>query len=378
MATAACVDGLIARGHDVMVVTEELGGPHASGPIMLYVKGGERAAVGASGFGRSVAKANFHLQDVICQSRVSTVENQIRKFAPDVAHTNNLQGLGYRTWEWLSRLSLPTLVTLHDYSLGCLNQSRFHGGRSCAHSHVACAVTGWVKQRSLNSIREVGISAPSRFLIERESGNLPKHARFRRQWHLPLALAEGVQGKRKRSQVLRLGFVGRLVEAKGAHLLVPLGDALGGNFEMKVAGTGELAGVFTEAARTRKWLTYAGFLSRSRMGAFFDSIDLLLVPSQWEEIYSLVVREAMRYGVPSIVSNRGALPELVETGGGVVVNTNETTDWVRSVKSVSQDQNFIARLSEQCLRHAAKFNNATSIEQYVQMLAELATGGTRC
>jgi glycosyltransferase involved in cell wall biosynthesis len=54
---------------------------------------------------------------------------------------------------------------------------------------------------------------------------------------------------------------------------------------------------------------------------YFALTRILLVPSVWEEPFGRVAAEAMVNGIPPIVSNRGALPDVVggeATGGGLV------------------------------------------------------------
>jgi glycosyltransferase involved in cell wall biosynthesis len=48
---------------------------------------------------------------------------------------------------------------------------------------------------------------------------------------------------------------------------------------------------------------------------YFALTRILLVPSVWEEPFGRVAAEAMVNGIPPIVSNRGALPDVVESGG---------------------------------------------------------------
>ena len=51
-----------------------------------------------------------------------------------------------------------------------------------------------------------------------------------------------------------------------------------------------------------------GWVSREQ---FFDAVDVLVVPSVWDEPFGLVAVEAMGAGRPVVVSDAGALPEVV-------------------------------------------------------------------
>ena len=52
---------------------------------------------------------------------------------------------------------------------------------------------------------------------------------------------------------------------------------------------------------------------------YIDS-DVVIIPSRWEG-FGLVAIEAMKYSKPLIVSNRGALPEIVKNGiNGFIFN----------------------------------------------------------
>ena len=53
-----------------------------------------------------------------------------------------------------------------------------------------------------------------------------------------------------------------------------------------------------------KWV---GWLDREM---FFSEIDVLVVPSLWDEPAGMVISEAMHHGVPALASNRGGLGEI--------------------------------------------------------------------
>jgi glycosyltransferase involved in cell wall biosynthesis len=79
--------------------------------------------------------------------------------------------------------------------------------------------------------------------------------------------------------------------------------------------------------------------------SFYVNTKILLVPSLWEEPGGRVVCEAMLNGIPPIVSDHGALPEVVDNGGIVIptprklydhspVTTDEIEPWVTAIREL--------------------------------------------
>ena len=54
-------------------------------------------------------------------------------------------------------------------------------------------------------------------------------------------------------------------------------------------------------------IRWVGWLDREM---FFSEIDVLVVPSLWDEPAGMVISEAMHHGVPTLASDRGGLGEI--------------------------------------------------------------------
>ncbi len=61
---------------------------------------------------------------------------------------------------------------------------------------------------------------------------------------------------------------------------------------------------------------------------YFALTRVLVVPSIWEEPFGRVAAEAMVNGIPPIVSNRGALPDVVEHAGGRGGLVRDVPEWM--------------------------------------------------
>lgn len=119
-----------------------------------------------------------------------------------------------------------------------------------------------------------------------------------------------------------IGYVGRLETHKGVADLV---DAVAGAPELtlEIAGAGPEEDALrrrAEAAGTR--IRFLGPLDQDALPDFYRSIDVLAVPSvdtpSWREQFGRVVVEAQASGTPVVVSDGGALPEVVGDAGVVV------------------------------------------------------------
>ena len=116
---------------------------------------------------------------------------------------------------------------------------------------------------------------------------------------------------------IRLGLIGRLVPVKGLfvalHTLKVLVDR-GINATLSIAGVGQLESMgrrFAEKLGLSSFVTWRGCVES--VTDFYDSIDLLLVPSIREPL-GLVSLEAAARGVPVIAAAVDGLPEAVIDG----------------------------------------------------------------
>ncbi|QMU98683.1 glycosyltransferase family 4 protein [Microbacterium esteraromaticum] len=122
-----------------------------------------------------------------------------------------------------------------------------------------------------------------------------------------------------------VGFLGRLGPDKGVHVLAQamrlLDEQDPGRYRLALAGEpvfvakSKVEQVEQALAEVDALVDRVGWV---RPSEFFDTIDLLVVPSVWEEPFGLVAAEAMSAQVPVVVSDAGALPEIVGSETGMV------------------------------------------------------------
>lgn len=116
-------------------------------------------------------------------------------------------------------------------------------------------------------------------------------------------------------------FVGRLLSFKRPFDLVEAVAQCrmkGNDFEVIVAGDGELKGKLVEQARTKGVPLHSlGFCNQTKMPAVYSAADCLVLPSDSHETWGLVANEALACGRPIIVSDAcGCAPDLVDVRTG--------------------------------------------------------------
>jgi len=84
--------------------------------------------------------------------------------------------------------------------------------------------------------------------------------------------------------------------------------------------------------------SYRGYVPEADREALFAGARTLVLPS-WDEGFGLPALEAMAAGIPVVVSNRGALPEVVGTAG-VVVDPANAQAWAAAIDRLAHDQDW--------------------------------------
>ena len=116
----------------------------------------------------------------------------------------------------------------------------------------------------------------------------------------------------QRHPMLRVAFLGRFARRKGAELLIEAARRLAGKrvvFDAWGPIDEDLAGPASAAG-----IRLRGPYANTQLARMLRDIDLVVVPTQVEESFCLVVSEAQQLGIPVAASALGAIPERVRPG----------------------------------------------------------------
>ena len=168
-------------------------------------------------------------------------------------------------------------------------------------------------------------------------------------------------------QTLRIGYLARVCEDKGLHLLVEACELL---VERHDLATIELHAAGYLGAADRAYLQnllnranqgplsgkfrYLGELDRAEKIEFLQSLDVFSTPTVYQESKGLPLLEALANGVPVVVPAHGTYPELIaDTGGGLLCNPLDVEDLAAKLAELLQDSERsrqLGRVGQEAIR----------------------------
>lgn len=157
----------------------------------------------------------------------------------------------------------------------------------------------------------------------------------------------------------RLGFVAKDFSAKGGHILLDAFDLLRrrhDGLELLVVGSPPQLDEDECARRGIRWLP---FVERSELLlTVLPSIDILVYPSLFDGLpYGPM--EALAAGIPLVVSDYRALPELIGDAAGRISATGDPASVAAAVEPLLDEQTWIGASRAASAHFARRFSAAT-------------------
>ncbi len=344
--------GLVQRGHDVHLWSLSPKGEKPPSPRMeqgvhcdfvplkqLYDPFNLIQPHPAKGFFKRAArvmaplsKLLWHVLDIYNVAMAIQLRRKLALIRPDVLFTHTLQGFSVAVWAVAKSLGIKVVHMTHDHALICPRTAMTRGAKVCESVCASCQVFSTVR-RGL-SVMPDAVVGPSEVVLRRHH----QYGWFRQvavqrvvpnalpaNWAPLTASPPPCQADFTRQRPIVFGFLGRLDESKGADTVVRalclLPDEHLGRWRMVFAGQGAVsqlrAWVSNQQGGGAQWAKISPFVHHLGLVNANDhlrTIDVLLAPSRAHETFCNVVLEAASLARPSIVSNKGALPERIAHG----------------------------------------------------------------
>ena len=177
-----------------------------------------------------------------------------------------------------------------------------------------------------------------------------------------------------------IGYMARLAKEKGLHHLVDAFIQLKsqpGTAKIKLRIAGWLSGE-NEPYANEQWkrlnnaglsdeFEYLGSIEREKKMDFFKEIDVLSVPTDFQEPKGLYALESLAAGVPVVLPRHGSFPELIESSQGGILfepgNNHQLAQHLIEILSDDQRRIMLGRQGQQFVhehRNAMAMATATS------------------
>jgi len=260
----------------------------------------------------------------------------IEYIKPDIAHIHLYKGgLTASILPVLKRFKIPTVITLHDYSLLCPRNIFVNGDgnicEKCLNSHpFNCVINrcnrknifysfiNYVEYEINNELYKPEtyfdkIICVCKFNFDKHMFKIKLRNKLVQLYNFSPDLSHSVPNHVKGNYFL---FYGRLKKFKGILTLIEAWKNLSINLELKVVGEGNLFKQIEKSIHDDKMMNVSllGYKSGEELNDLIKNASYIIVPSEVYENNPMTIIEAYSFGKPVIGSEIGGIPEIIEEG----------------------------------------------------------------
>ena len=278
------------------------------------------------------AKNDYSLSDKYLDKKIDDIYTKIVKdINPDIVHIQHLSHLSTNIVNITKEVfQKPIVFTIHDFWMFCIrgqlitSEHKICNGPDIIHC-TKCLnyihtnereIIEYLKhmRKVLNNI-DVFLS-PSKTLREfYVKMGIPSSKIIYSPYGFKKSKISYKKNIYTKDSIITFGFLGRIIPAKGIHILIKAFSSIKNKKGSKLE-------IYGDASKYQAYLKEFGNENIYFMRGFdndeidkiLENIDILVVPSIWYENSPLVIQEAFLKGIPVITSDIGGMRELVDDG----------------------------------------------------------------
>lgn len=299
-------------------------------------------------------RAIWHLLENFNPRAFFAMRRQIRRFKPEIVLTDSIENINVATWLAARSCGVPVCHIVRSTFLLCWKGSMRKASGNCGRACGSCQVSSIGKKFMSRYVDAV--IGETRFIIEKHlsHGYFP-HATSH---VVPGLLPDPVTAQARTGQTdrpLTVGYLGVLDAIKGLDTLADALHALEPSARPRVLIAGTAKSEYAKALPQR-FPSDTEFLGWVKPNDLFAQIDVLVVPSLFEEPFGRVVVEAFAAGVPVIGARSGGIPETIQPGiNGFLYPAGDAKALAALLASLTQDPAQIASLSTGALQSTGRY-----------------------
>jgi glycosyltransferase involved in cell wall biosynthesis len=300
---------------------------------------------------------------------------------PDIAHIHLIyHQLTMSVVDELASAGVPTVMTLHDYKIGCPAYVLYRDGQTCRDCTTG-AVYNALRHKCIKGSTAASALAAFEAALTRATKSYLKIDAFvcPSKFVGDVAIEAGIPADRihvipnflpdreisgpveRLSEAPRFLFAGRLEEVKGIKdLLMAFTDSEAPPGTLVIAGAGGAQeAAVRQAAGSSKNIQFLGRVSREEVLAELREARAAVLPSRWHENNPMSVLEARSLGIPVVVTDLGGLPEMVDDGvDGRVVKAGDVPGLHAALMGLASDRSAAEAMGRAGYERLARENTA--------------------
>ncbi|MEK7603091.1 MAG: glycosyltransferase family 4 protein [Patescibacteria group bacterium] len=160
--------------------------------------------------------------------------------------------------------------------------------------------------------------------------------------------------KNSSNKITEIRFLGRLVNRKGALLLLKAINLLVKNnndinFRLTIGGSGPLdkkLKKYVKSKNLEKLVSFAGFIHEDQKATFLNLADIAIFPATGGESFGIVIIEAIDAGAGIVIGGNNPGYAYVLDDKRVLVNPNSTIELANLLKQFITDKNLRNEIQE--------------------------------
>lgn len=322
-------------------------------------------------------KILWYLRDIENKKMGEKVLSIIQNELPTVLYTHSLPGFSDVVWKVAKKLSIPVVNSMRDYYQLCFRLGMYRKGRRCEKQCLICKIFS-VRKKQLSKNVDAVIGISECILQRHLDEGFFKNAKVKSLIYNAIPRLPGFDGldgdildNRKK---LRLGFIGVVAEHKGISLaLKALKEFSLEEVELYIAGKGDARYLeYLKENYFRENVHYLGFIDPA---TFFKNIDVLIVPSDWQEPFGVVVIEAFHCLKPVIGSRVGGIAETVDHGeNGFLFEAGDVNGLIKAISFFLDDRTLLIKFKNNLLKKREFYVQDRMINDYVKVFDAVVKG----
>ena len=272
----------------------------------------------------------WQLANIFNFNNSNKIKEILNKEKPDVIISNNLMGIGLKTFRIIKKRKIKHIHILHDVQLFFPSGLIISGQEQQVNSLPA---------KIYQSLSRFMVASPD-LIVSPSHWLLSEHTK-RKYFKLskkiirknPIILNEEKNIERNiYSNIINFLFIGQIEEHKGIFFLIEGFKKINNpNLRLKIIGNGNSINKLEKIIKDDNRIFFFNF-DKQKESEEIEKADCLIVPSLCYENSPTVIYKALNVNLPIIASNIGGIPELFNEHQGLLFTPADEADLIKQIE----------------------------------------------